>query len=235
MGISSSGGSVSLRLLPILALTGGLLNAATLDTPIIAFNLGPTLNATLPQFDPSLGTLTGITLFYNNVNLTQNANVASIVGAGTSSIFADFTTGADVTLPNIPEIQPLVQLFQNFGCSASGKEFNSCSDSHFITSGPLAGSMSISPSPDMSSYIGLSTVAVGIIPFADIANIVSNPTASDPIGTNVFLDTTQESGNLFLEYTYTPASVSTPEPASLGLSLVGLALVGFGVFRRKRS
>jgi len=215
------------------ALTAVFAPAAILDTPVVPFNLGGTLNSTFQQFDPSLGTLTGVAVFYNNVLLSMGTHASVGPGGGLVFIFADFSHGAELTLPDVPQIAPLFQIQAlHFGCQDGSKEFNSCSNDDSFNTGPLSGSMALSPSPDLSSYIGLGTVAFALTPFDDISNISANPGPA-VIGTNLFVDGTSATGNLYLEYTYDAAAIATPEPASLGLSAGGLMLLVAGLYRRK--
>ena len=222
-------------LVSVFLVPAALLTAGTVDTAIVPFTLGGTFNGTFAQFDPTLGTLTGVTLFYQNVNLAMSVHADHPNAGGQVSTYADFLSGAYMTLPDVPLVNPLVVMTTtHFGCIDGSKEFNSCTVDGNFSSGPLAGSMALSPSPDFSSYIGNSTLAFGLGSLADITNIITTPSISNPVGNNLYFNGATTAGNVYLEYTYTAA---VPEPASFALFGVGVGLLALyrNAFQKRKA
>lgn len=214
------------------ALSCAMTQAATVDSNSVVFNLNGTFNGSFTQFNPALGTLTAVSVFYSHTMLVMEP-VASINGQTPVFIFGDFLAGFSLNLPSVPAFNPFLSFTEiQFGCSSSTGEFTSCSADQIFSDGRLSGSMPLSPSPDFSSYIGNSTVAFTLGSIGGISNIMSKPVVTNPIGTNIGLNDLTDSGTLFLEYTYTPASTALPEPGTAGLLAAGLAALL--VFRMKR-
>jgi len=218
----------SLRLLSaiasVLLLSCGSMGASTIDTPSLTFDITTgAFNGNLAQFDPSLGTLTGVFLGLTKALDVFTAHVSNS-GSGLVSISANFDNGADITLPGVFLANDISLLESGIACAGT----NSCSlDLSFNAIG--GGVNHIIPSPDTSAYVGIGTVAITIASDATITGFSSVPSGGD-----AHFASQEISGSVFLEYAYTHAGpVSAPEPASIGLSLFGLA-VGFGVYRRRR-
>ena len=79
--------------------------AATVDSNSVVFNLNGTFNGTFSQFNPALGTLTAVSVFYSNTTLVMEP-VASINGQTPVFIFGDFLAGFSLILPSVPALNP---------------------------------------------------------------------------------------------------------------------------------
>jgi hypothetical protein len=183
-----------------------------------------TLTRLLNQFDPSLGTLTGVELFVTYDSLTMNIAAQVPVSQGPqASISGDFDLFAGLALPGFQANQ--TDFLTHFGCTPSGTEFVSCSntqtfsqnDSVFQFTGPL---------PLLSDYIGPNTVVVTLQSPAFILNPV------DTASTELFFNSTEVTGNVFLQYTFTDAA-SVPEPGSLALICTPLGLLWLQRFGKR--
>jgi hypothetical protein len=220
-------------------LCAGGLAAGTIDTPTVNFDLitgagtNPTtfVNGNLAQFDPALGTLTGITVFMD-ATVIMNLH-ASIVGAGQTSIFADFEEGATLAnLPGLAEFDTFLEFEQaHFGCNGQGSdEFTSCSvDQQFSSGISVLPGMALAPIPNMNAYVGTGTVPFELASWTGITNV-----ASIPAGGGLQFNSTEITGDLWLEYTFTPAAASTPEPGTTALLGGGLLLLGLSRVKKRR-
>jgi|SRR5580704_9654675 hypothetical protein len=219
----------------------GAASASVIDSPTVMYTLttgsGPapvgTFDGSLGQFNPALGTLTGISVFLNgDVNMNLHAEIA---GAGATSISATFSEGMFLnSLPGVPEFDTFLEFEQpNFGCTGTGSdEFTSCSVDHdFDSGGSSTMGSPLAPTPNLNAYIGLGTVPFQLGNFTSITGITSTPTLTD-YSSNLLFNNTQITGNIYLEYTYTPATSSTPEPASTALIGAGLTLFGLMRYRK---
>jgi hypothetical protein len=213
----------------------GALSASTLDSSTVMYTIATgsgaapvgTYNGSLGQFDPTLGTLTGISDFLNgDVNINLHAEIA---GAGQTSISATFSEGMFLNaLPGVPEFDTFLEFEElNFGCTGTGSdEFTSCAVDHdFDSGGSTTMGSALSPTPNLNAYIGTGTVPFQLGNFTSITGITSTPTLTD-YSNNLLFNSTQITGGIYLEYTYTPAGSSTPEPASTALIGAGLTLFG---------
>ena len=73
----------------------GTLSAASIDSNTVSFDFSTSVfNGSYSQFDPSLGTLTGVELGFNDTFTHSTSNVSNS-GTGTVSMSADFAYGAD--------------------------------------------------------------------------------------------------------------------------------------------
>jgi hypothetical protein len=211
--------------------------AGTVDTATVSYDLTTgggtapvgTANGLLAQFDPSLGTLTGVTVFING-DFTLNLH-AEIFAQGPTSIFGDFSEGA--TLSNLPGVSLFDTSMEfeklQFGCTGVGTEVVECSNDQTFTSGLVFGTpVPLAPTPDLSAYIGLGTVPFTVGNFTSITNVNMGPS----ISSNLSFNSTEIAGDIFLEYTYDPAGVSTPEPGSFALLAGGLMLVAVARYRK---
>lgn len=220
-------------------LAGGLVSAATINSNVVDFDfttnggagaanpLVGNLNATFNQFDPSLGTLTGVTIMGGvNLILIGEASLGP-VGQNGNSILGNFLLNGFYTLPG-----GLANEFDSdvgsAGCTAVGSdEFASCTQTEEFTM-----PQSVIPnvnSPVLTSYIGTSTVPLQLQSIGTVTLTSSSPPLTN-FGNNLFFQSTEFKGDLLLQYTYDPAGV--PEPGSTALLGGGLMLLGLVRYRR---
>lgn len=217
------------------AMSAGMVSAATITTAVTNYAVatGGEAVGIFSQFNPALGTLTGVTLNWNSIVIAEQVT-AYANQQGTSAIgTADLDNS--VTLPEVPVLTNLFALNPaNVSCvdPNSGGDVNTpCSLTVLFSIGPLAGSMALSPSPDFSSYIGLSNVS--FIVNSDLT-FVGTIIGDEGVTADLEQLTTQDGGNLSLTYTYTAASSQTPEPGSVVLVFAGLAVCCRKAFHKER-
>jgi PEP-CTERM motif len=176
----------------------------------------------LPQFDSSLGTLTGASLQIEGISQPQLEvlNVGNITGTGhgtTTAIYA-------VTGP---------------GVSSLSASISSGPQSVTVAAGNLASSPPLSPiffNPvvalsDLNALTGLGTVAF------DIEESQTTSGTTDTIGADLLYGGSA-SANFLLDiaYTYTVGSIGggDPIPEPFSLAVMGVGLLGIGVAKRRK-
>jgi hypothetical protein len=218
-----------------------VLSAGTITTTAVPFDLitpgaagspNPltgTLDGQLPQFDPSLGTLTSVTAILN-ITVDMNLHAMLPPSQGTASVFGDFAAGSLWTLPGFGQFDsPFIE--DPLGCTAPGAEFNNgCSAQSPVSLTLPTQTTPLSPNTDLNAYIGSSTVLFVLQSQGSVTLISSSPTLTN-FSDNLFFDSTEITGNIALQYTYN-ASDPAPEPGSLGLLGGGLAMLGWMRWRR---
>jgi len=201
--------------------------AGQITTPVVNVNVTNTSgNALLQQFDPSLGTLTGVTLHFGSASISDSNSIIDNEQGGTIDI--TYLLGHQVTF-TLPAGGPYVPAdAQNLNCSGGGAEFSNCSNSNNISFIFPAIDFDLTSAPQ-APFLGLGTVAFPYAPSL-IENLVTstptNPANLNLSVTNLLLTTT-------MSITYDYSTVATPEPATLGM-----AGAGFGVMllvARKRA
>ena len=183
----------------------------------------------LQQFDPSMGTLNGVTL---NLQADWQAWVEVENHSGATSWFRRWILG-DATLSNTDLGQVIsaqspdptgmgLALLNAFASAYDG-------DPDFLGADTVSASNTFSAS---GTYIGTSAdlskfTGVGTIPF--LFTIITTRTDSFSGGNFVSHEDNQASGNIYVVYDFTPV----PEPSSMAALSAGL-LGLVGLVRRKR-
>ncbi|MGA3186913.1 MAG: choice-of-anchor E domain-containing protein [Bryobacteraceae bacterium] len=211
-----------------------LASAGTIDSNTVAFNLAATglptntttaqpsdtLISQFQQFNPALGTLTGVAYVVTySQNMEIEAQVISNSAVPVSGNFGDFVVFETTGVPQFS----LGSLQGTVGCTPS-TELNLCDQTATKSQGPIVIDTAIS---NINGYTGLSTVPFQVETIGEIA------ATAGVIGPNLFFDSTGLTGNIFLQYTYTAPVASTPEPGSLALLGTGFGLLALLRYRRK--
>lgn len=216
----------------LLATTFLAVTAYASQTPPQTFTLAPLTEQfqspfTFSQFNPALGTLTGIE-FSMSTSDTGSATVTNTSGSAGSY---SYTNQSDLFISDLPnnnfynEALPtaptqtgsqLPNSFQNLTARATASAqtvFNGTGAGPFTLSS-YNGFGSPSNPIDSTVFIGTGTVPL-------IFNGLDSSTCT---GTNISCSTTASGGGtVTLIYDYTPGTATTPEPATL--TLLGSALV----------
>jgi hypothetical protein len=205
-----------LLILAAIAIPATSMSAATYTPPAAnwSFALSPgSTTASLPQFNPALGTLTSVEISIDaliqasitgeNDSATAGNMTANLSGNATAAGPSGLSATAAINASSGP-----VSLAATDGTSGSGPDFHDF--------GAVSGSDSDTDliSSSLSPYIGAGSVSYNINGSGGFSlSGVSNSTLTiDDFGAN---------GTIEVTYTYTPV----PEPASLAMMASGVAML----------
>ncbi|HLX27180.1 MAG TPA: PEP-CTERM sorting domain-containing protein [Casimicrobiaceae bacterium] len=176
---------------------------------------------TFDQFDPLLGTLTGIDISLDST-LAASLSVSGSVAERSDNSTSTWDGTVTLTMPGVNFSDP-----HTFTVSC---DFGSCSNSSSPSFDELTG-ISLSP-VDFASYIGTGSVTASLA--LDLTVSVSNNFMDEPAakgsGSGTWDPPPPEGLNVL--YTYTPAVTPVPEPGTLALVAMG-ALAGMASRRRR--
>jgi hypothetical protein len=196
--------------------------------PTLFDNGGPNYTAgssgsfSLPQFNPALGTLTGVNLAITG-NSFGGSNYYENLGDNSGS--ATVTIGSNITVTG-PASLVVITLPSESNTGPIGPYDGSLDPSDSVTvtgtsSSDSASNALTNPPTNLSAYIGLGSAPFN---FSSTVNNSSSSTASPGVSGN-----TPPDFNFDATITYTYSEV--PEPASIGLIAVALPLLAA---RRRR-
>lgn len=169
-------------------------------------NLGSNL---FPQFNPTLGTLTGVSLFYS---VTVDFD-GSCTGSGQFS--CDTRVQSSITGSNGLTVS-----------NSSSLAFIELGDFDTLLIGSIDAAYSATVAQSIASFIGAGSIG-NILASVTIKN--ENPGGSAQYS-NLAADF---NGSYSLTYTYTPSTAPAPEPGTV--ALLGIGLAGLGFARRRKA
>ena len=226
----------SAYLLTSLAIFCGSSLAATLPQTFVFAQTAESFTqiVNLAQFDPSLGTLTGI-----NVQIQGSSTSSATVTNTTGARSVTFTSSADLFLADavLPALVYGEALPATIGTAVaspgSTNNFNlSAQQTSNTTYIPFSGTVFQGTADN-----GSPTALISSTPFVGTGIYVLNFDGDDtsscgPVGSGCTINSKTGGGTVRVTYVYTPSSVMiTPEPATFGLC--GLFAAGLPILARK--
>ncbi len=189
------------------------LNTATpTDSELLGFN----------QFDPSLGTLTGVQVTLSDSATTGTAFASITGGEGGDSATASLSGLLEITDPASDSLFS-GSTSVSAACTVGG---SSCTDGPNAQNDPTFLTNPVTDTADLADFMGTGTVDLT----ADIATIdIGNSYHVSGGGIPTITDNLTWSGEVSIAYDYT---ANVPEPASL--TLLGMGIAGLGFLRRAR-
>jgi len=220
----------------LLAATAGPAQATITNQPFSVDTAGTAVEPlSFSQFDPSLGTLTGVKFTLGNSVTTEISTLAITGGEGSGT--ASMSVGFDIKGPG--QAGPLVlTLFSGTGSATSSCNTGSggaCNSSANDTTTPpsFTNPKTVNSATDFAPYEGLGTFTVDV----DLTGPVLGHTCVPKPNFSLTCTPGGEgtwTGDLTVDFLFDPASPPSevPEPASLGLFAASLA--GLGGLRLRR-